>query len=106
MSLIIKRPAWSKPAKEAAESEPARVSLVGPETIVGTVREIAVHTPENIKVRLWNDASDRTFLAVGEQLVDLLAIGTSKPVSVTVEKLRGRWTLTKVENGESSDGGK
>lgn len=80
-----------QPVKEAAE--PPRPSLVGPETITGCVREI-----DGAKVMLWDDPLCRQFYASADVLTQLKAAQyDALTVAVTVEKLRGKWTATKVE---------
>jgi hypothetical protein len=88
----------AKPAPTPTEPPPVSRNLCGPETVVGTVREITIHSVVKATCRLWNCPSDRTYYVMPVELIErLLDAGTNTPVSVTVEKLRGRWTVTKVE---------
>ena len=94
MSLKPKLPSdRTKPSHEMPGPPPPR-NLCGPETIVGRVREVV-----DDKVRLWNDPSDRWHIIPASIPLRVFddALRFEYHLAVTVEKLRGRWTVTKVE---------
>lgn len=82
-----------KPVRHEMPTYTPSKSLVGPETITGLVRDIEFN-----KVRLWDDALGRNHYATVEHLGVLQNAAINKqPITVTTEKIRGRWTITGVE---------
>ena len=108
MAFIIKAPVWrskvntTPPADNQPTSTPTAParSLVGPEDITGTVRDWLPAPPVLQggfvrRVRLWNDPMGRTFSCESDEIIK--AFNENKSITCTVEKLRGRWTITEVK---------
>ena len=78
------------------EPPPKQRCLTGPDEITGTVREIVIDLGHS-KCRLWNDPMDRWIRCDGYEYLLLTAKQENKSVTVTTEKLNGRWMVTKME---------
>jgi hypothetical protein len=93
--LTYYKPKERKPAERTEPAAPRR-SPVGPDIIATTIRELGCGW-----LRAWNDPMDRT-LYYGEQHRDEIhdAHGDGKAITLTAEKLRGRWQITKLEAKE------
>jgi hypothetical protein len=92
MKLSDAYPRQAKPAPVTVEPPPKR-NLCGPEVIVGTVRA----TSEN-HIRLWNDPMDR-LIHHGPYNMGVFdhASKHDHPLTVTVQKIKGRWCVVSVE---------
>lgn len=75
-----------RPKPQLPEAHPVR-NLCGPERIISTVREL-----QNGKLRLWNDPEDRVIYC--GDVADVIVFHGTKELCYTIEKQRGRWTVT------------
>ena len=93
MSLTPNSHKRTAPVRHELPTAPLPRNLCGPETITGLVRACnGVHT------RLWDDPLNRIHYcddAVREAVER--ADEQQQVITVTTEKLRGRWQITKVE---------
>jgi len=87
-------PQRKQPTYQMPPAYKPSIGLVGPERITGQVREI-----NGSKVRLWDDAMDREHTVPDADMANRLAIAEmrNQPITVTTEKLRGRWQITEIE---------
>jgi len=90
MSLTVKAP--QRQQREAKETQLPVRNLCGPERIISTVREL-----QNGKLRLWNDPEDRTIYC--GDVADVIVFHGTKELCYTIEKQRGRWTVTEIGFG-------
>ena len=90
----------AKPVPSPTEPPPVKRSLVGPETVEGLVRHLRTGDGNGVyEVELWNDCMGRIVRGCNQQHVEQFSTAYlhNQPLAVTVEKLRGKWTVTKVE---------
>ena len=83
------RPTYQMPVYQPS------IGLVGPERITGGVLAIE---PSCLRVLLNDDCMGRWHYVTADQLIEMQAVKDNElTITVTTEKLRGRWQLTRIE---------